>query len=285
MRDKNANLDDEVVKEFGLEWTRFDQSELTEDDLVCMFEGYFHIFPWDALAPDSAGADIGCGSGRWAKLVAPRVGHLHLTDPSHAALKVAERNLSGAANVSFHNFSADRLPFAESSLDFAYALGVLHHVPDTAQAIQSVARLLKPGAPFLIYLYYKFDQRPFWFRALWKISDLIRRGISVLPGALKNVASDLIALFVYWPLARTACLLERFNMLPSSWPLSYYRDRSFYVMRTDALDRFGTRLEQRFSRDQIRKMLETAGFERISFSDRQPYWCAIAYKKTQGRTV
>jgi ubiquinone/menaquinone biosynthesis C-methylase UbiE len=279
MKVKTANQNDKVVKEFGLEWTRFDQSELADEDLASMFDAYFQIFPWDALAHDAAGVDIGCGSGRWAKLVAPKVGHLHLADPSHAALKVAERNLSGITNVSFHNFSVDRLPFSESSLDFAYALGVLHHVPDTAQAIQSVAKLLKPGAPFLIYLYYKFDQRPLWFRVIWRISDLIRRGISLLPGALKNFAADVIALLVYWPLAKTAWLLEKIQILPKSWPLSYYRDRSFYVMRTDALDRFGTRLEQRFTRDEIRQMLETAGFERISFSDRAPYWCAVAYRE------
>lgn len=283
MSDSDSNLDDEVVKEFGLEWTRFDQSELTDDDLLCMFEGYFHIFPWGALPANAAGVDIGCGSGRWAKLVAPRVGHLHLVDPSPAALNVAERNLSGAANVSFHVAPADRLPFGEATLDFAYALGVLHHVPDTARAIQSIVRLLKPGAPFLIYLYYKFDQRPLWFRALWKASDLVRRVICQLPGNLKNLVCDAIAVFVYWPLARTARLLEKLRMLPKSWPLAYYCDRSFYVMRTDALDRFGTRLEQRFSRDQIRQMLEAAGFERISFSDRQPFWCAVAYKKTHGR--
>ena len=34
------------------------------------------------------------------------------------------------------------------------ALGVLHHVPDTAAAIRSCAELLKPGAPLLLYLYY-----------------------------------------------------------------------------------------------------------------------------------
>ena len=32
-------------------------------------------------------------------------------------------------------------------------------------------------------------------------------------------------------------------------PLSFYRDCSFYVMRNDSLNRFGTRLERRFTRD------------------------------------
>ena len=51
-------------------------------------------------------------------------------------------------------------------------------------------------------------------------------------------------------------------MRVDNMPLSAYRERSFYVMRTDALDRFGTRLEQRFTREQIRSMMHEAGLER-----------------------
>ena len=65
-------------------------------------------------------------------------------------------------------------------------------------------------------------------------------------------------------------------------PLFLYNDKSFYTMRTDALDRFGTRLEQRFSKNEIRQMMEEAGLEMIEFSDEIPYWCAIGYKKTKG---
>jgi SAM-dependent methyltransferase len=276
---RNKNLDINVVKDFGSEWSRFDQSILSAADQAEIFEDYFHIFPWDSLQLDSIGADIGCGSGRWAALVAPRVGHLNLVDPSEEALAVARQNLSNAANVSFHQASVDGLPFEEGSLDFAYSLGVLHHVPDTTEAIHSIAHVLKPGAPFLIYLYYAFDQRPWWFRAIWRTSDMLRKFVSRMPVRMKNHVCEVIALLVYLPLSRGALLLERFGILPDSWPLAYYRNREYYVMRTDALDRFGTRLEQRFSRQEIKTMLQSAGFKDIRFSDTQPFWCAVGIKK------
>lgn len=276
---KHTNIDEAVVKDFGSEWSRFDQSDLSPTDQAEMFEGYFHIFPWHRLPPDSIGADIGCGSGRWASLVTPRVGHLSLVDPSDDALAVARKNLLNVENVSFYCTSVDSLSFEEQSLDFAYSLGVLHHVPDTAEAIHSIAKILKPGAPFLIYLYYAFDQRPRWFRALWRSSDRLRKFISRMPVPLKNAVCEGIALLVYFPLARTALFLERFGRLPDSWPLAYYRKRDYYVMRTDALDRFGTRLEQRFSRDEVKTMLQAAGFIDIRFSDTQPFWCAVGIKK------
>ena len=61
--------------------------------------------------------------------------------------------------------------------------------------------------------------------------------------------------------------------------MSQYKDLSLYVMRTDALDRFGTRVEKRFSKQQIQKMLEDCNFEDIKFSDNAPYWCCVGYKK------
>ncbi len=66
-----------------------------------MFDNYFNIFPWETLPAGAEGFDLGCGSGRWAKLVAPRVGELPLIDPSSDALAVAKRNLKEANNCHF----------------------------------------------------------------------------------------------------------------------------------------------------------------------------------------
>lgn len=275
-----SNVDARTVAGFGDEWTTFDQSALSEAERLTLFGQYFAIFPWDALPPDATGFDLGCGSGRWAKAVAPRVKGLHCIDPSEAAIRVAERNLAEQRNCSFHVASVDEIPLDDASMDFGYSLGVLHHVPDTPAGIRSCVAKLKPGAPLLLYLYYAFDNRPVWFRSLWKGSDAMRRIVSALPYRLRHGISFAIASVVYWPLARGARHAERLGANVDALPLSYYRDRSFYVMRTDARDRFGTALEQRFTKDEIRRMMEEAGLERIRFSPDVPYWCAVGYKKT-----
>ena len=275
---RQDNIDQNTVEGFGDEWSRFTQDRLDPVVRAKMFADYFGLFPWDALPLDAVGADVGCGSGRWAQIVAPRVGHLYLVDASPKALVVAQKNLAGVPNVSFLNASIGDLPMRDASLDFAYCLGVLHHVPDTAAAIKAVAAKLKRGAPFLVYVYYAFDNRGLAYRALWQVSDGIRRVVSHLPYGLRYWVSQVFAALVYWPLARTALAMERFGMLPGGWPLAYYRDKPFYVLRTDALDRFGTRLEKRFSRDETRSMLAEAGFVDIRFSDRAPFWCAVGIK-------
>src|SRR6185437_209148 len=108
------------------------------------------------------------------------------------------------------------------------------HVPDTAQAIRSVASKLRTGAPFLIYLYYALDNRPWWYRAIWRVSNIMRVGISRLPPLLRLGVSQVIAALVYWPLARLAALLEKSGFSTDEFPLEFYRHKSFYVMRTDA---------------------------------------------------
>lgn len=272
------NLDKKTVDGFGDEWSRFDQSGASEEDLSSMFEQYFHVFPWAQLPPDARGFDLGCGSGRWAQFVAARVGELHCIDASKDALDVAERRLAHRTNCRFHHASVDAIPLDDASMDFGYSLGVLHHVPDTLEGIRSCVAKLKPGAPFLLYLYYAFDNRPAWFRALWKVSDVGRHVISRMPHGPRYGASQVLAAGVYLPLARTALALERLGMNVDSFPLSAYRHRSFYVMRNDALDRFGTRLEQRFTADQISQMMRRAGLENIRVSDSVPHWCVVGYR-------
>ncbi|MDB4916470.1 MAG: Methyltransferase type 11 [Gemmatimonadetes bacterium] len=277
-RDARPNMDRDVVQGFGDEWSRFDQSALTGDEYAEVFDDYFHIFPWESLSPEAEGFDLGCGSGRWARNVAPRVGRLHCVDASADALHVAERNLSGCVNVQFHCASVDRLPFPDASMDFGYCLGVLHHIPDTEGGLQRATAKLKRGSPFLLYIYYAMDNKPAWYRGVWKASEMVRHVVSRSPLRLRYILSQLLAIVVYLPLARLAKLGDRLGMDVRSFPLAVYRNRSFYVMRTDALDRFGTRLEQRFSRAQIGAMMTRAGLADIRFSERAPFWCAMGRK-------
>lgn len=274
----NENLDAATVEGFGEEWARFEQSNLSQSELQQYFEWYFSEFPWASLRRDAVGFDLGCGSGRWARFVAPRVGKLHCIDASRKALQVARKNLAGLPNCEFHEASVGAMPIEDGTMDFGYSLGVLHHVPDTAEAIRACARKLKPGAPLLLYLYYRFDNRPAWFRVLWGVSDVGRRGISKLPHQARQVVTDAVATTVYLPLAMAARAAEKLGLNVDHFPLAGYRRASFYTMRTDALDRFGTRLEQRFTRSEIAEMMRSAGFEGIRFREGSPYWCAVGFR-------
>ena len=50
-------------------------------------------------------------------------------------------------------------------------------------------------------------------------------------------------------------------------------------MRTDARDRFGTPLEKRFTRNQIYKMMQECGLEKIKFRNSSPFGLQLDLKK------
>lgn len=272
---QRGSVDRRTVEGFGYEWTKFDQSGVSASERENVFQHYFALFPWDSLPPNARGFDLGCGSGRWARLVAERTGTLLCVEASADALRVASANAPGCPPMLAF---AGALPLRPASMDFGYSLGVLHHIPEPISGLADAVTVLKPGAPFLVYLYYAFDNRAPWFRTVWRASELLRRAISRCPHVVRYGISGLLAAFVYLPLATLSKILVRRGKPIDSVPLSSYWNRSFYTMRNDALDRFGTRLEQRFTQLEVHKLMAASGLERVVVSDEWPYWCAVGYK-------
>ncbi len=275
-----SNKDKKVIKEFGEEWVKFDysSSNINTQKLKENFDQYFCIFPWEILPEDAIGFDMGGGTGRWAQFVAPRVKKLNFIEPSDA-INVAKNNLINHSNVTYLRETTESCTIEPESQDFGYSLGVLHHIPDTQKALKDCTLLLKSGAPILLYLYYDFENKPRWFKFIWKLSDYIRKIISSSPKPIKHFLSAFIAITIYYPLSRAAYFLEKLGLNVENIPLSDYRNKPFYQCKNDALDRFGTRLEQRFSKQQIINLFQEAGCENIRFSNKTPYWCCLAFKK------
>lgn len=273
-----ANIDKKTVEGFGEEWELFDQKNFDGAAFEDLANTYFKLFPFSQINDSHEGFDMGCGSGRWAKFIAPNVKKLNCIDPSEKALSVAKLNLAKFSNCVFECSGVNEVSLEKASQDFGYSLGVLHHIPDTASGLRACSDLLKSGAPFILYLYYRFDDKPFWFRMIWKLSDILRVGISRLPFKIKKMVCFLLACAVYWPLSRLSMILDKVNIDVKNIPLSAYRAQPFYTLVTDALDRFGTRLEHRFLKSEIIEMMESAGFRDIEFNDPEPGWICVGYK-------
>lgn len=274
----NKNVDWDVVDDFGSEWEEFKFDNHDNEILKNSWDQYFNIFPWEKLPDNPNGFDMGCGSGRWAQFVAPKVGNLSCIDPS-IAINVAKKNLTKFNNIQYFNETSNDCSLEDESQDFGYSLGVLHHIPSTQDGIHDCAKKLKSGAPFLLYLYYNFENKPFIFRLTWHISDIVRKIICRLPLSIKKLVCSIIAFTIYLPFSILSRIMEKIGMNINNVPLSDYRNKSYYIMKNDALDRFGTKLEQRFSKLQITNMLHNAGFENVTFSDDTPFWTCISYKK------
>lgn len=281
IKDKEDNFDEKTVSSFGEEWLKF--NSFTADEIRVAGDQYFDIVSDSVLNRESIVLDLGCGTGRWTKYVAEKVKFVEAVDPSEAVF-AANKLVGSIPNVRITQASVSNIPFEDNSFDFIVCLGVLHHIPDTQQALTDLCKKLKPNGHILLYLYYSLDNRGFMYKALFHSSTLLRKIISKLPKGLKKLSCDIIAVLVYIPFVLLTRLLQ-FMFGQKQWtkkiPLSYYADKSFNIIRNDALDRFGTPLEQRFSKTQINDMLRKAGVKEAVFSNGEPYWHVLGKKVDQ----
>ena len=274
--EKDQNLDREVINSFGREWEAFDYSEAkTNEALNAQFLAYSS--PIDLLqfnSGNSVAADFGAGSGRWTSRLLPYFSTIYVLEPSDGASRVLKNKFTHEARVKILQETIGNNSIPAESLDLAMSLGVLHHIPDTGLALKEVASKIKSGGSFLCYLYYKLENKPVFYRGLFWASNSLRWVISRLPYAMRRCTAQIIATAVYLPLARTARVLENNGKNVSNFPMHHYAKMPFIMLHNDALDRFGTRLEQRFSKKELTAMLDNAGFDlsTLKFSDVEPFW-------------
>jgi ubiquinone/menaquinone biosynthesis C-methylase UbiE len=273
----DQNIDPETVLSFGDEWLKF--NEFSDEDIQVAGDQYFDIVP-KSIYKGKYALDVGCGTGRWSKFLSKEVHELEAIDPSEAVVSAASL-LENNDNVRISQASAGDIPFPDSTFDLAMSLGVLHHIPDTQSAMLKCIEKVKPGGYFLVYLYYSLDNRGIVYRFLFSLSDLMRNIISSFPSPLKRFVCDILAFVFYLPfvgLTKLVTLLG-FREWAKRIPLAYYVGKSINIIRNDARDRFGTPLEKRFSKEQIRQMMADCGLTDIIFSEKMPYWHALGKKK------
>lgn len=265
-----------LVEGFAEEWRRF--PAMSEEDLRTAGGELFDRWPFATDAGRLRVLDVGCGSGRWSRFLAGHVGHIDALDPGEAVVHAARAN-ADLPNVRWTMARAEDLPFGDGVFDAALCLGVLHHIADPGQALAEIARVTKPGGMLYFYVYYALEQRGAAYRLLYRASDAVRRVVSRSPKPVRRLVSEAIAATVYLGLVGLVRVWRSTGM--RGWerlPLAYYHNKSFRVMRNDALDRFGTALERRYDRAGIQDLLHHAGFGDVRFSPHAPYWHGTAVR-------
>jgi len=280
--DSEEEIDSQVIADFGDEWASYKYEKVSfSKELKLQFEMYSNLLNFQEFNPvESVAADFGAGTGRWAEFVLDNFNKVYLVEPSQGAFEVLTKKFRSKSHVSLENSTISESAIPNNSLDFAMSLGVLHHISNTKQALKDINSKLKSEGLFLGYLYYKVENKPFLYRIIFSVANYFRERISKLPFKRKKRISYLIALIVYLPFARLTKGLNMLKINTSNIPLHQYANLNFYMMKNDALDRFGTKLEKRFNKVEIVAMLVESGFDQdsICFSESEPFWTFTARK-------
>lgn len=147
--------------------------------------------------------DVGCGEGQVARLVRDAVGESVVVgcDPTGAQLAVARERGGGPWYV---RARAEQLPVRGGSFDAAVACLVFEHITDHEPAIAEVARALRPGGRFVLFLNHPLLQCP---GSGWVVDHILdeeywRIGPYLVPDVtMEELAPGVVLPFVHRPLS------------------------------------------------------------------------------------
>ena len=114
---------------------------------------------WNVISPEKVVLDIGCGIGRIAAELAPRVKEVHGIDVSGRMIETALRRCAALSNVRLMKSSGrDLREFADESVDAAIAVDTFPYLNQSGRALVSTyfaesARVLRKGGDLVILNY------------------------------------------------------------------------------------------------------------------------------------
>jgi len=233
-------VDDAHLQSFGDQWTRYEVAHDEEDRATFLAK--------TGMSPDDLKGqrvlDAGCGGGRYSRVCGEAGAHVIGADHTQAVDKAASlcRHLK---NVHFLQADLKALPLKPESFDAVFSIGVMHHDADTRRVFDAVAKLVRPGGRYSVWLY----RRNQWWQEL--INTSLRCVSTRVPSALLRPFCHLGAVLGGIPIVnRTFNKVVNFSAHPS------YENRV-----CDTFDWWAPQFQHHHTTDELLRWFEEAGFE------------------------
>jgi SAM-dependent methyltransferase/uncharacterized protein YbaR (Trm112 family) len=126
--------------------------------------------------------DAGCGNGSFSRGLNQFGCEVVAIDVSQS-VRAAYKKFCTKGNDPTHFVQGDLMnpPFKHGAFDVIFSFGVLHHNPDTREALQAIAKSLKPTGRIFIWVYRHLPG------ISHKFKELFRRTISPMPSGMKQM--------------------------------------------------------------------------------------------------
>ncbi|MGH7797306.1 MAG: methyltransferase domain-containing protein [Candidatus Binatia bacterium] len=224
------------------------------------------------------GADIGCGEGRFLYCAQEFGAEMVGLDLSEG-VEVARNNTAESARCHVVQGDIHHLPFKPGVFDFAYSIGVLHHLPDPHDGFKRILPAVRQGGKVSIWVYGLREMR-WWYR----LSHMT---------LLRGVAPRLPRSGQYWlSLAIAGCLevaiwlpcriVSRFpggQSIVNRIPLGDACRRSFRAKIRSVFDRIQPPVTHFHTADELDGWFKEAGFMNIAVLNKEGRgWIAAGEK-------
>jgi SAM-dependent methyltransferase/uncharacterized protein YbaR (Trm112 family) len=240
-----------TFRSFSFQWNTFgDMYDFWEEN----FRDYVHPLTPEFFA-GKLGCDAGCGFGRHLHYATRYGAEMVGLDLSEAVLAAYRNN---GASPRAHVVQGDiyRPPFAKSTFDFVYSVGVLHHLPDPEGAFRSLAPYVKPGGTLFAWIY---GPRGGVSEAVTRVLRRFttRMDYRWLYALCVTIAATL-RVGSHYPY-RTLRRIPFLSRLAEKLPLHDHHRYPFKVVVADAFDRLSVPLVRYYTEENMRGWLDAAG--------------------------
>ncbi len=220
----SSSTDLNTGERFGEAWKEFPR--LDESYSQQFFDWIFPVDP--GYLKGKVVLEAGCGKGRHAHIVANAGAKATFAIDIGDAIDVAFQNVGHVPNLHLIQSDIRQLPFKDV-FDFAFSVGVLHHMEDPQAGFRSMTRSLKDDGSISIWVYGKENN--------WWITDIIspiRESItSKLSAPSLKVLSTSLSLPVYSAAKLVAGPYAKLRQRVPALPELFYEAYLSYVSKFD----------------------------------------------------
>jgi SAM-dependent methyltransferase len=238
---------------FGFEWTSFPRLQLDSDEnqeSAETFRTKTGLAPEDVVGKTVL--DAGCGMGRFTHVVARWGADRAVGADISRAVEAAAGNLGAFPSVALLQADLRALPFPPDSFDIVFSIGVLHHTPDTFEALARIAKLVKPGGTLAVWVY--------WNRLRWTLF-----GSEVLRPFTRRMAPERLLQLVQRVTPKTRAIKQRVPrataLVDLLLPTSNHPNPDWQVL--DTFDWYSPRYQWKHSYDEVAEWFRRLGFESV----------------------
>jgi 2-polyprenyl-3-methyl-5-hydroxy-6-metoxy-1,4-benzoquinol methylase len=235
--------EDQHLASFGLQWNEFDVAHEAED--LATFAAKTGVQSRELH--ELKILDAGCGGGRYAKICGQAGAFVVGADHTRAVDKAAQL-CAHLPNVRFLQADLKTLPLKPASFDLVFSIGVMHHDANTRAVFDAVAKMVRPGGRYSVWLY----RRNQWWQEA--INSALRAITTRLPHRILKPLCHLGALLGAVPGLNQ--VLNKF--------ISFSAHPTWQNRLCDTFDWYAPTYQHHHTTDELRHWFSAAGFEHIT---------------------